>query len=127
MEYPLYARMAQSLEAMRNCERFGNAEWLAKHAERLAELSESLPHGSGLDGTVKLDTERSKPDRLVIVAEFHHMDDNGYYDGWTEHDIIVTPSLASKFNIRITGRNYRDVKDYLSEVFYTALSEPATF
>lgn len=79
--------------------------------------SENLPSGSGLDRGVKLSIEESRPEKLVFVAPFHHMDENGYYDGWTDHKIIVTPSLMWGHSIRITGQNKNQIKDYLSDLF----------
>ena len=51
------------------------------------------------------------------------MTEHGYYDGWTEHDVIVTPSLRSPgFSLRITGRNRRDIKEYIADAFHDALA-----
>jgi hypothetical protein len=51
------------------------------------------------------------------------MTEGGMYDGWTEHTVVVTPSLAFGINIRITGRNRNDIKDYLHDVFHEALTK----
>ena len=51
------------------------------------------------------------------------MDENGFYDGWTSHDIIVRPSLSSDIYIRITGSNRNDFKDYAHDLFDCALNE----
>ena len=102
--------------SIESCRNTGNAEWEAKHSEKLDELIHELPSGSGIDCGTKL-LDNSTPDRLIFQADFHHMDENGYYDGWTEHQIIVTPSLTWGFNVRITGRNRNDIKDYLADLF----------
>jgi len=47
----------------------------------------------------------------------------GYHDGWTDHQLIVTPSLQFGFHIRITGKDRNQTKDYLHETFQYALSE----
>lgn len=99
------------------------AEWCDRHAEKIESICKNqLPHGSGFDSGTKFDFDASKPDRLVFHADFHHMDDGGYYCGWSEHQVIVTPSLAFGFNIRITGVNRRDIKEYIAETFNYALS-----
>ena len=85
---------------------------------------DDLPSGSGWDCGTKLDYEKSNPDKLVFYGSYHHMNENGMYDGWTEHTIIVTPSLAFGFDVKITGRDRNDIKDYLGEMFQHALSEP---
>lgn len=51
------------------------------------------------------------------------MNDAGYYDGWTEHTITVTPAFIGGFELSISGRNRNDIKDYISEVFNQALSQ----
>lgn len=118
----LAAAIASRLEARENCRKANNQEWLIKHEDAAREAVSMLPHGSGIDGDTVLDLDASKPDRLVIHLSFHHMDSNGFYDGWTDHSLIVTPSLAHGFNLRITGQNRNEIKDYLAELMQDALS-----
>ena len=114
---PLYESLASLLLAIDNCRCSGNSEWLDRHSERLERLvSDHLPSGSGWDSGTTL-SETSRPDRLVLDGSWHHMNDDGYYDGWTDHSIIVTPSLAFGINIRVTGRDRNGIKDYLAEMF----------
>ena len=112
----LYQKIASLLKSIESCRNTGNKEWEANHAATLEDLMEEMPSGSGVDSGTKL-LDNSTPDRLVFQADFHHMDENGFYDGWTEHQIIVTPSLAYGFNVRITGRNRNEIKDYLADLF----------
>ena len=91
------------------------------------ELANLLPSGSGFDCGTKLDIEASKPNRLVFITSFHHMDEHGGYDGWTEHKIIVTPSLVYGFELRVTGKDRNDIKDYIAEVMHGALSVKASW
>jgi len=51
------------------------------------------------------------------------MNENGYYDGWTDHVIHVTPSLTQGFSLRITGTNRNGIKDYLVDIYGTWLDE----
>jgi hypothetical protein len=51
------------------------------------------------------------------------MNDGGYYDGWTEHTVILTASLTSGFDIKITGRDKNSIKDHLYETFSLALQK----
>jgi hypothetical protein len=52
------------------------------------------------------------------------MDENGYYDGWTNHKLIVKPELSeSGFDLHITGPDKNFVKDYLYDLFDHILSE----
>lgn len=124
MKKPLYTVLASTYIAWKNCQEKGNIEWFGKHQERLTDLVKNhLPHGSGFDSGCRFSFNRSTPDRLVIHTSFHHMDENGYYAGWTEHTVIVTASLAFGIEIRITGRDRNAWKDFAHDVFQTSLME----
>lgn len=98
-------------------------EWKHKSAAGIDELiREHLPHGSGIDSGVEFDFNASKPDNLVFTFGFHHMDENGYYDGWTDHTCVVRPTLADGPDIKITGRDRNGIKDYLGEIFQYSLT-----
>ncbi len=119
----LITSLARKFGAYKNCEETKNTEWLARHAETIMELVDKyLPHGSGFDSGTTFEFVASKPNRLVFTTSYHHMDDSGGYCGWTYHDVIVTPDLQSGFNLRVTGLNKRDIKDYIGEYFYNCLS-----
>lgn len=121
----LYKELSSRLLARKSCMQVGNMAWQEKHEDAIHDLCRAhLPHGSGIDGKhCQLDLESSTPDRLVLApADFHHMDEHGY-DGWTEHTVIVTPSLLFGFDLKITGRDRNEIKDYLHDVFHSALSQ----
>lgn len=122
MSNKLYAAFASLVGARLRCQASGNDEWFEKHTARLTELLDEMPSGSGVDSGTKLDLDASTEDKLVFTTAFHHMNDGGYYDGWTNHIVVVTPSLQHGFNLRITGSNRNDIKDYLHELFATALN-----
>ena len=110
---PLYKAIANTLQAYQKCIESDNKEWQDKHESRLEFLTYNyMPSGSGIDAGITLDMESSKEDKLIFNLSYHHMNDHGYYDGWTDHKLIVTPSLTSDFNLRITGKNRNDVKDF---------------
>lgn len=118
---PTYKAIASTLQAVRNCQAAGNTEWEAKHLETLKALEDDLPSGSGFDAGTTFDVEASSPDRLVFHTSFHHMNEGGMYDGWTEHKVTVKPSLAHDFTVIVTGRNRDGIKDYIAEVFTAAM------
>jgi hypothetical protein len=126
MKTTLVKQIAQTVEARQNCIKSNNP-WADKHKEILNQLNDLLPSGSGIDNGTKIDIETSKPDRLVFNFSYHHMNEGGYYDGWTHHELIVTPSLVHGFNLRITGRDRNQTKEYLYEVYQSALSEVIDF
>lgn len=119
----LYVEIARTVRAYENCcNSPGHAEWKLKHAARLQELvHEYMPSGSGLNNGTSLNFAKSDSERLVFETSFHHMNENGLYDGWTEHTVVVTASLMFGVNIRITGRNRNDIKEYLYALFQEAL------
>jgi hypothetical protein len=121
---PNYQKIASKLQAMLNCQESGNEEWEGKHADAIAGIvKEYAPSGSGFDSGTEIDFDASTPERLVFSTSFHHMTEHGYYNGWTEHSVIVTPSLAHGFNLRVTGRDRNDIKDYIEELFQEFLSK----
>ncbi len=121
---PLYKTIASLLTAYANCVKTGNSEWESNHRASLDELVDSfMPSGSGVDNGTKLDFDRSHSERLVFTCGYHHMNDGGMYDGWTEHTVKVTPSLVSGFDVNVSGRNRNDIKSYLAELFDYDLSQ----
>ena len=123
----LYRHIARCLTAHENCRKTGKTEWLSRHGDAINHLvNVYMPSGSGIDSGTTLDFGRSKPNRLVFTAPYHHMNDGGMYDGWTDYDIIVTPDLSFGFNLRITGRDRNQIKDYLGDTFAKALRQDIT-
>lgn len=120
----LYRKLAGLVHARKNCQQSGNAEWLANHTETVRGLVKAhMPSGSGFDSGTKLDFDRSSPNRLVFTTSYHHMNGTGFYDGWTEHEVIVTPDLHCGYVLRITGRDRNDFKAYACDVFSAALDQ----
>jgi hypothetical protein len=118
----LYERLASLVTARQNCIKSGNAEWRLKHTERALELvKEHMPSGVGFDCGTKLDLDKSTGERLVFETSFHHMDDNGYYDGWTDHVVRVLPAFGG-IDMTISGRNRNEIKDYIHEAFHCCLT-----
>lgn len=113
-----YSRIANLFIAHENCVASGNKQYEVIHENHLEEMvKENLPRGSGFNNGTKFNWEESSRNKLVFDTAFHHMDENGYYCGWSEHKVIVTPDLLFGFNIRVTGKNVRDIKDYIAEMF----------
>jgi hypothetical protein len=113
-----YQRIASLVCATMNK---STSEWWARHDAELASILRDGPSGSGIDRGTRLD-EHSTPERLVFRFDFHHMDEDGFYCGWTEHTGVVTPSLMFGYRLHITGRDRNDIKEYLYEVYSHWLS-----
>ena len=117
-----YQKIAGLIAAIENCERTRNHEWREKHRDALAAIMRDyLPHGSGFDAGTDLD-DSSAPDRVRFITSFHHMNDAGMYDGWTEHTVTMRPSLVHGFVLDVSGRDRNGIKDYILDTFYAALS-----
>lgn len=123
MKRKLYQELASLVVARLNCIKANNTEWHDKHEESIELLvKEHMPSGSGFNSGTSINLEECTPTRLVFETGFHHMNDGGMYDGWTEHKVIITPSFDN-FDMRVTGRNRNDIKNYIAETFSYALTQ----
>src|SRR5271165_1801319 len=121
----LYEKIAMTVSARLNCIARGNAEWKLRHQETLCGLvSNHMPRGSGFDAGTEIDLDLSNGERLVFHTSYHHMDENGSYNGWTSHIVRVYPAFSG-IRMTITGKNNNDIniKDYVYECFDCALNE----
>lgn len=120
----LYSELATAIQARANCESANprNTEWFDIWSERIDELVRMLPSGSGIDQGTRIIQELCRPEKIVLEFEFHHINDSGMYDGWTTHTLYVTPSFSG-INLKITGRNRNDIKEYLYDTYHYALMQ----
>ena len=119
----LYQEINSLLTAIANCEVSGNDTWQQRHNSRLDILESMLPSGSGFDSGTEIDRDKSVPDKkIVLTTSYHHMAESGMYDVWSNHEIVITPAFHG-MNIKITGRDRNDFKDYAWDVFYHSLSQ----
>lgn len=119
---PVYVLLAQAIGSRLRCIKAVNSLWQEKHEETIFGIQKNcLPHGSGIDGDNVIDLEKSTDEKIIIHTSYHHMNEGGYYDGWTEHTITVRPSLTRGFDMTISGRDRNQIKEYLFECFDTAL------
>ena len=116
--WPLYKQISSLLWVLesRNIEKDEAIEQL-----RLIE-KEELPSGSGFDAGTKIDLIRSNPEKLVFFTQFHHMDENGSYTGWTQHMITVTPSFDSSLKVQVNGSYRNAIREYIADEFHSVLS-----
>lgn len=97
-------------------------QYRVQRNDEIARLLKLLPSGSGWDEGTKL-SDSTNAKRIQLHGAYHHMNPNGFYDGWTEHSIVITPSLAWGFEMKITGPNRNGIKEHLHEIFDYALRE----
>lgn len=122
MSKKVYQEIAGRLQAMDNCLKANNLEWWQKHSDAMLQIvHDEMPSGSGFDAGTMLD-DASTPAKLIFNTSYHYMNESGYYDGWYNYRVIVTASLTSGINIRITGKNTpNDIKEYMYELFAECL------
>lgn len=113
----LYTKLARIIEwQKRNAGNNVPAEIAERQDCAFDEIMDSAPSGSGIDcGTKFISYKNGK---LKFQADFHHMNDGGFYDGWTEHVVTVSPCLAYGYEIKISGRDRNQIKDYLHDVYH---------
>lgn len=96
----VYRRIAQALLGREGCLEHPDPfqtrdEWLERHEDKIQKLvKEYLPSGSGFDAGTQINLEESTSDKLVFYTSFHHMDENGMYDGWIDLRVTVIADLA---------------------------------
>lgn len=124
-----YQALAQLLGARERCRVDGNKQkWFESHTAAILKIvNERFPSGSGFDNGTKIDLDASSEEKIVFTTAYHHMDDNGMYDGWTDHVVTVRPSLAFGFRLTIRGRDRNQIKEYIHEAFHEALSSANGF
>lgn len=106
----------------KNCEwhKTVNDNFIDQCEKNIDKAESMLPCGSGFDNGCKIEIEKSGVDKVIIKTSFHHLDD-GYYIGWTDHVITVVPKLCGSFDLKISGKNVNNIKDYIADVFNTDL------
>lgn len=123
MKHSIVSQISNNLLAIANCKATNNEEWRHKHQQTNEKLVKYyMPSGAGWDSGTTFEEDESNPHKLVFSGSYHHMNDLGTYDGWTDHKIIVTPRFNG-IDIRITGRNRNGIKEYLHQLFYAALQQ----
>jgi len=119
----LAAWIAETADWAKRAQNNESARWGDIAQNRLAKLVDLLPSGSGIDsGTELISADATK---IVLSAGYHHMNENGYYDGWTEHKITIRAQFGG-IAITIGGRDRNQIKDYLHETYHAALSAQVT-
>lgn len=119
---PLYQWLAAAIEAMKRCKANGNA-YASKWEAMLEDVEQNLlPSGSGVDNGTKIDYDKSSDEKIALVFSFHHMDENGYYDGWSAYKVGITASFSGIY-VKVNGSNRNDVLDYLQQTFQHCLEQ----
>lgn len=121
----LYEAIASLVVARENCIKSNNTLWQERHEAILEHIAKNrLLSGSGIDCGTKINLDASNARKFVLTFSFHHMNESGY-DGWTEHTLVVTPGWTGP-ELRITGPDRNDIKDYLYQTYDYVLRQEIT-
>jgi len=122
----IYQKLASLINARNNCILKDGAhqkeDWFINHTNNIDSIvKETSPAGSGIDTDITIDLNDTRIkgpiNKLVFRFSFHHLNENGMYDGWTDHKVTVTPSLSFGFELSISGKDKNQIKEYLYETF----------
>ena len=121
MERKVYEILDAAVIARRNCSYpiAPKPTWENKWDDLIQYICKNhLPSGSGFDcGTTVVEDECVSGKKLVLKFDYHHMDEHGYYDGWSSHKVIVTPYFDG-ISVTVKGalpRKYRNDKEYFGD------------
>ena len=110
--------LSAAMTAMNNCTLSGNHEMAEIWDNYILSECDKLPSGSGIDNGMHLIREECENDKITFSLDFHHLNENGYYDGWTSHKVVIRPAFGG-IDIRITGRDRNQIKEYLYDFMYS--------
>ncbi len=118
----LIEKIAHSIQAYHNCLEKNNQKWATVHLTELLNIEKNdLPSGAGFDNGSKILVDESSSNRIVFETAFHHMNEHGFYDGWTNHTVIVRPDFVLDLDVSVKGNNRNQIKDYIAEYFQQIL------
>ena len=95
----------------------------------LQALLDNLPHGSGINDNWNYDISSTS---IRLYNGFHCMDDNGFYDDWSNFVLIVSKDallrgeyvvISNSFKLQFIGRHSQYLaqkyflRDYLTDTF----------
>lgn len=114
---PVYKFIAQQLGRVKNLEKSDAPRSARVFNALCAWVKKEGPSGSGIDMGTAL-SEASTQEHIILGTHFHHMDEHGGYDGWTDHRVHVKASLLFTLDTTVSGRDRNQIKDYLNEMYH---------
>ncbi len=92
MEKKIYQRLAELI----SWNPPKDSKWVDRREGEIEAIMKTAPHGSGIDGDVRLVEPECSESKLVFRVEYHPMNQDGYYCEWLTANITVTPTLTSE-------------------------------
>lgn len=127
MKYPIYQQIARQIshrQRLLNSDE-DTSKGLSDCEDKLDDLADLLPSGSGIDDGTRIDLEKSRPDMVILNSSYHVMID-GMYSYWRDYTVTIFPSLCFPFMLDIDldePENTDDIQDYLYQTYEQALTE----
>lgn len=125
----VYQKLSAYIRAYKTNQETNNEKWMNYFEEKIKEIAEKyLPNGSGIDNGNYINIEESDENKIVIESSYHKMT-NGFYDGWIEYSVVVTPDLLNEIVFEFIEHNGNELekdyglKDYLYIAYYSALMD----
>jgi len=83
-----------------------------------------MPHGSGFDSDFQFN-DKFANGKYEFLGGYHCMNEGGFYDGWINIRMIVSPEDGFDFKIHLSGRKkYIPImRDYIDETIEWAFTE----
>jgi hypothetical protein len=122
---PVWQHLGSMVESFYRFHQCDRPEYVVKVVTSIDDLCrEFLPSGSGFNnGTqwVEPDHWDTKPSIVKLKTAFHHMNETGCYDGWTDHQVKFWSTLGGSLDLVVTGKDRNGIKDYIGDTFHDAL------
>jgi len=119
---PMYEYLAQWIDAYHRSVERGATDWVENHRATIeAAIDATAPYD------LKFDFDESNGEKLLMWMEYHHMNEQGMWDGWESYSIRVKGSLQFGTDIYIGGRDRHDVKEMLYDTIGMWLNTPVTY
>ena len=119
-------RCIESINKSSNSDNIENwKKWADRYEDEIDTIMRNIfPHGSGIDNGCSFNYDKSINNRLVINSGYHCMNENGYYDGWVNFTVTITPDLELDYKLNIVGKfgKYTHIKEYLYELFHNSFN-----
>lgn len=113
----VYQELASLVVARNNCIAEGNTNGKRNHSARITDIIDNyFPSSGGIAKGVAIDLDKSNGSKLVFTFSYHHMNDAGSYDGWTEYVLTITATFHG-INLSISGPDRNNIKEYLYAMF----------
>ena len=116
----MYQKLSTALTARDNCIDSKNLKWEETWTNKINAIMKLAPDGSGFDAGTEI--EKFDRNKIVFSTSYHHMNNLGYYTGWTEHTIVISPDWQG-IHLKVTGRNTNNIKEYIADAFHSWLFE----